>query len=131
MFVPRRRRLTTVLFALFSLLFMQLAVAGYSCPGFDARVQDISAMAKAGMPCAESMAMVLDDQMPSLCAAHCQSAQPACSDAALTVPAMVAVGNVDYPVLFAVTPPAAVFGAPLLARATPPPLAVRNCCFRI
>jgi len=131
MFVPRRRRLTTVLFALFSLLFMQLAVAGYSCPGFDARVQDISAMAKAGTPCAESMAMVLDDHESSLCAAHCQSPQPACSDTALTVPAMVAVGNVDYPVLFAVPPPAAVFGAPLLARATPPPLAVRNCCFRI
>ncbi len=131
MSAPRRRRLTTVLFALCSLLFMQLAVAGYTCPGYDARMQDISAMAKAGLPCADSMAVVLDDQQPSLCAAHCQSAQPAFSDAALTVPAMVAVGNVDYPLLTVVTPLAGVFGAPLLARGAPPPLAVRHCCLRI
>ena len=131
MSAPRRRRLATVLFALFSLLFMQLAVAGYACPGFGSRVQEMSAMATAGMPCAESMAMVLDDQDPGLCAAHCQSVQPACSDVALTVPAMVAVGTVDYLATPVSTPLAAMDGAPLLARAKPPPLAVRNCCFRI
>ena len=131
MSAPRRRRLATVLFALFSLLFMQLAVAGYACPGSGARVQEVSAMAQAGMPCAASMAMAMDDQDPALCAAHCQSAQPACSDLVLTVPAMAVVGTMDYLVEPATNPAAAIGGAPLLARAKPPPLSVRNCCLRI
>ena len=127
----RRHRVVSVLVALCSLLFMQMAVAGYSCPGFQARVQEISAMAQAGMPCAQEMAMTLDDGQPNLCSAHCQSAQSASGDHALQMPALadccaffaspVAVVRVER-----FTPEPA-----LLAQAAAPPLAIRNCCWRI
>lgn len=72
MFVRRRRRLIAVLFALFSLLSMQLAVAGYACP-VETKVSQAAAMAEAGMPCAGDT--VMDTEQPGLCHAHCQSAQ--------------------------------------------------------
>ena len=132
MFALRRHRLTTVLFALCSLLFMQFAVAGYSCPGFESRVQEIAAMAEAGMPCAESMSMAMDSDEPMLCHAHCQSAQPPAGDASLQVPMLLAVGDVQYFIApKGAAPPWAVAQAPLLVRTTAPPLSVRNCCFRI
>lgn len=71
----RRTRLITVLFALLSLLFMQLAVAGYACPGTGSKIAEAAAMAEAGMPCAESMPLSMDDQQPNLCHAHCQAGQ--------------------------------------------------------
>ena len=141
MLTLRRHRLFTVLFALCNLLFMQLAVAGYSCPGVEVRMQemqDVEAMAKAGMPCAESMAlsmalaMATDDVQPNLCQAHCQSAQAAGDNPAPQVP----VAAVDHGAFL--MSPAAVASpmrsapqASLLARATAPPLAIRNCCLRI
>lgn len=54
----RRTRLITVCLALVSLLFMQLAVASYACPGAQSsRVAEVAAMAEAGMPCAETMSL--------------------------------------------------------------------------
>jgi hypothetical protein len=128
----RRHRVFTVLFALCSLLFMQLALAGYSCPGFESRVQEIAAMAEAHMPCAGSMSMVMDDEQPALCHAHCQSAQPATDSQPLQVP-VLAVDNGSFPLAPVIgelrerVPPL----ASLLARATAPPLSIRNCCLRI
>lgn len=128
----RRHRYVTVLVALCSLLFMQFAVAGYACPGFDARVQDISAMAQAGMPCAQEMSTLPDEDQPNLCSAHSLSAQPAGGSDSLQVP----TGLVDHNAFFAA--PASIrfvermtSRAPLLAQATAPPLAIRNCCWRI
>ena len=127
----RRHRIFTVLFALCSLLFMQFSVAGYACPGFESRVQEMSAMAQAGTPCAESMSMAMDDTQPNLCQAHCQTAQPAGDNVALQVPALAGT-----PMPFAIAPPTALAQRPLpqpslLARTTAPPLTIRNCCFRI
>lgn len=128
----RRHRVLTVLIALCSLLYMQFAVASYACPGFGARVQAVSAMAQAGMPCAQEMAMAPDEDRPNLCSAHCQPAQPGGGEHALQVP----VALVDHRAFFAA--PAAVAAvdrmtprAFLLAQATAPPLAIRHCCWRI
>ena len=71
----RRIRLTTVLLALVSLLFMQLAVASYVCPGAGSNVAETAAMADASMPCAESMPLHMDDEQSGLCHAHCQTGQ--------------------------------------------------------
>jgi hypothetical protein len=126
----RRHRLITVLLALASLLFMQLAVAGYSCP-VASNVSQAAAMAEAGMPCAGDMVTVDTDQ-PGLCHAHCQSAQQTADK--VQVPAPVGIVTVGF--TYAVEPalaatPALAAQAPLLLRSTAPPLAVRNCCFRI
>ena len=128
----RRHRILTVLIALCSLLFMQFAVASYACPGFEARVQAVSAMAAAGMPCAQEMSMAPDEDQPNLCSAHCQPAQPGGGDHALQVP----VALVDHRAFFS-APAAIAFvermppRAALLAQATAPPLAIRHCCWRI
>lgn len=129
----RRHRLLTVAVALCSLLFMQFAVAAYSCPGFQGRVAEISAMAQAGMPCAGTMDMTMDEDQPALCSAHCQTSQSICGDQqALEVPSLPAIGTMAFHPLAVALPPAGdIPEAPLLERATPPPIAVRNCCLRI
>lgn len=126
----RHHRLSTVLFAVLSLLFMQLAVAGYACP-VDNKVGEIAAMAETGMPCAGDMTAIDMDQ-PGLCHAHCQPAQQTADKVQVPAPAgAIASGficTVEPSRSFTPTRPAQ---APLLLRSSAPPIAVRNCCFRI
>ena len=130
MFGPRRHRLIAVLFALFSLLFMQLAVAGYSCP-IGAKASEVAAMAEAGLPCAGDMAAV-DAEQPGLCHAHCQSAQQTVEKAQSPAPAAAVATGFTYTIEpVRLSPPAHPAQAPSLLRTTAPPITVRNCCFRI
>lgn len=126
----RRHRFATVLVALVSLLFMQLALAGYSCPGVQSKVQQAAAMAQAGMPCAGSMSMAMDEEQPGLCHAHCEAGQQASDNhplqvLAVALPAGLVFERVSLEPLIRNAPQAS-----LLARATAPPLAIRNCCLR-
>ena len=128
----RRNRLITVLFALVSLLFMQLAVASYVCPGTASKVAKVAAMAEADMPCAESMTLAMDKSQPNLCQAHCQTGQQTADRYELPAPVVI----VTLPADFTLPLTAPVFlGAPLqaphLKRTTAPPVAIRNCCFRL
>jgi hypothetical protein len=129
-FVRRRHRLISVFFALVSLLFMQLAVAGYACP-IDARVSEVTAMAEAGMPCAGEMTSV-DTEQPGLCHEHCQSAQQTVENVHAPMPMGAVATGFTYTIesdrLSPLRQPAQ---APSLLRSTAPPIAVRNCCFRI
>jgi hypothetical protein len=129
----RRNRIVTVLLALASLLFMQLAIAGYSCEGSLHQVDSaavVMPMAQTDMPCDEAMNM--DSDHSSLCHAHCK-ADPQTADK-YQLPAVPSLADLasDFPPP-TVTPPSvgALLQAPLLRRITAPPLAVRNCCFRI
>lgn len=122
----------TVLFALCSLLFMQLAVAAYACPDNLSKLSEAAAMAEAGMPCASEVSLSMDDELPGLCHAHCQSSQQSVEK--LQPPSLmgaVAVGFAFTISLPSAAPPAGPVQAPLLLRAAAPPIAVRNCCFRI
>ncbi|MES2188512.1 MAG: hypothetical protein V4454_00195 [Pseudomonadota bacterium] len=128
----RRNRLITVLFALFSLLFMQLAVAGYACPGTGSKATEIAAMTEAGMPCAESMTMNMDDTQPNLCHAHCQVGQQSADKYQTSYPPALDTLPTQWTVVvpvphFATAP----LQPPHLHRTTAPPLAIRNCCFRL
>ena len=126
----RRHRFATVLFALCALLFMQLAVAGYPCGGFESRAHDLAVMAQAGMPCAQEMAM--DEAQPALCHAHCQSSQTAGEAPSLLVPVALVDHRMFFAALDVVVPPERFAPlALLLARGTAPPLTVRHCCWRI
>lgn len=129
----RRTRLITVLFALVSLLFMQLAVASYACPGAQsARVAEVAAMAEAGMPCAETMSLRMDDEQPHLCQAHCQASQQTADKYELPAMASAALADIAYtPFIAPHLPEGAPAQAPLLKRTTATPLAVQLCCFRI
>lgn len=128
----RRQRFVTVLFALVSLLFMQLALAAYACPAGNS-AQHSGMTTNSGMPCAESMtAFVTDDEQPSLCAAHCKADQQTADtnpSLGLTAPAMPAS---DYPLLRMNQPSVvAPLEAPHLTRTRARSVAVRHCCFRL
>lgn len=132
MYWNRRSRLITVLLALVSLLFMQLAVAGYACPGKQSVIQPATAMAETVMPCAESMKTNLDDAQPNLCEAYChadsQSAYKYQLQPFLAVDALPSAPALQLALLPVVEVP---LPTPHLQRATAPPLAIRNCCFRL
>jgi hypothetical protein len=127
----RRYRIVTVLLALASLLFMQVAMASYSCEaGLDpvGNASVMAAMAQTDMPCDEAM----NADHSNLCHAHCK-ADPQTADK-YQVPAMPSLADLasDFPLPLATPAPVgALLQAPLLRRTTAPPLAVRNCCFRI
>jgi hypothetical protein len=128
----RRHRLITVLFALVSLLFMQLAVAGYVCPGFGSKIAEVAAMAEAGMPCAESMPLNMDDQQPNLCHAHCQAGQQSADRHDLSSPVAIDVLPANFSLQVAIPVfSEAPLQAPHLQRTTAPPVSIRNCCFRL
>ena len=129
----RRARLTTVFLALFSLLFMQLAVASYACPGAQSsHIAEVAAMAEAGMSCAETMSLRMDDEQPHLCQAHCQAGQQTADKYELPALVTAALADIVYtPFITSAISEGAPVQAPLLRRATAPPLAVQHCCFRI
>ena len=122
----------TVLIALCSLLFMQLAVAAYACPGSTSQVSESAATAEAGMPCAGDMSLSTDEDQPGLCQAHCQSTPQTVEKVQAPSPVDAAAVGFAFTISEAVAaPPAGPVQAPLLLRAAAPPIAVRNCCFRI
>ena len=125
----RRVRFVTVLLSLCALLYGQVALAAYVCPGAGqlvAALQDDMA----GMPCAGTMAT--DPAQPTLCHAHCQGEAQSAGEFHLPTfagPDPLRVFLTIEPAPAALVQPA--FQRPLLQRATAPPLAVRHCCFRI
>lgn len=127
----RRNRFATVLLVLASLLFMQLALAGYSCAGVESKVQQAAAMAEAGMPCAGSMSMSMDDdEQPALCHAHCAAGEQASDNHPLQVPAVALPAGLALERVALQPTIRSAPQAPLLTRTTAPPLAIRNCCLR-
>ena len=96
------------------------------------KVSEIAAMAEAGMPCVEAMSLNMDDDQPGLCHAHCQASQQSADTYEL--PPLVALSAL--PALFIVPITVPVYAgsqlqSPHLERMTDPPIAIRNCCFRI
>ena len=128
----RRTRLITAVFALISLLFMQLAVASYTCPGTGSKIAEVAAMAEAGMPCAESMSVNMDDVQPNLCQAHCQVGQQSADKHELPSPVAIGALPADFSLQVAIPVfSEAPLQAPHLQRTTAPPVTIRNCCFRL
>lgn len=84
------------------------------------------------MPCAQSMAS-MDDEQPALCHAHCQTAYQSADNFQISLGAVL-VQLAPVLTVAGVAPTRVDAGyhqAPLLRRATAPPIAVRHCCFRI
>jgi hypothetical protein len=126
MFRNFRYRFITVLLALTSVLFTQLALAAYVCPGGGAKASESS------MPCAQAMSRVMDEEQSSLCHAHCQADQQKADSYQMPVLASLPHRGSDYlTARILPSPTGAPLQAPLLRRTTAPPLAIRNCCFRL
>lgn len=124
MMTHRTSRLLVALCAIASLLFTQLAVAAYACPGAPAVASDSAA---------DSGCDPANLAESGLCHAHCvQQAQSIEKPVVLSLPSAPATG-LHVPYLAVTSEPfvEATGQESLLARATAPPLAIRNCCLRI
>jgi hypothetical protein len=133
--LSRPSRFVAAAIALFSILFMQLAVAAYVCPtlSLDHHSQTMSAsvgVAAAEMPACHDM----DPAEPSLCHAYGQAGNQSLDKPVVPpLQPFMAVGfGLPVSPLDIIYPPAFTLpGTTFLTHATAPPLAIRNCCFRI
>ena len=133
----RRTRYATALIALFSVLFMQLAVAAYACPGISTGIStgDTAAAAMAAPQHMEGCTGMADEDLPPLCFAMSQEGtqsldKPASPVLAQPVP-VILVPFVDTADSF--RQPAALWRADVdhLHSSAAPPLSILHCCFRI
>lgn len=131
--LPRKHRVLTVLIALFGMLFMQLAVASYVCPGLPSAGAEQSMAApddEQGMPdCNQS-----GSAKSPLCHEHCQDGKSLLDKPEVRTPApaavlLSAIFTAAQPVLPAIEPRGDA--SSLLQRITAPPISIRHCCFRI
>ncbi len=126
-------RVAAAFIALISMLFMQFAVASYVCPGLE--LAKATVFASANMLDQEMSACHdMDMEQPSLCHAHGDIGKQSLDKPELPhVQPFIAVRltRLLSPVDNAYSPTAAPPTIAQLTRATAPPLAIRNCCFRI
>jgi len=128
-------RLIAALLALFSLLFAQMAVASYVCPGMPLGTAGGAVTLSIGSPPAEMSGCIgMDMAQPGLCQAYDQAGnqsldKPEVPAVASFIPVelVVALHFPDVASPSAVTPSQSL----PLTRATAPPIAIRHCCFRI
>lgn len=127
-------RIIAVALAIFSMLFMQLALAAYVCPGVTQGEMPMTAASVAmnDMPGCDGM----DLEQPSLCHAHAldQASKQSLDKPELPlVTPFVASTLVQMltpvPVLFVPNYPAMTTQLSLYSSA--PPIAILHCCFRI
>lgn len=132
----RQSRFATALFAIFCVLFTQIAVAGYACPSMQI-AQAMEAIAAPApvlshheMPGCDGMDM---DGAP-VCQDHGQVGQQTLDKPELppVLPfiAVMLVQAISYaePLSPSLVQPADILS---LRRATAPPLSIRHCCFQI
>ncbi len=131
----RPSRIVAAIVAIFSMLFMQLAVASYACPGMSMGSPSLGAGANAvaqDMPNCEGM----DPEQQTLCHLYANGEPSAQSLGKTPVPDMqpvaLAIWIADLPpVENAFAPELRPYLPIALTRTTAPPIAIRNCCFRI
>ena len=129
-----KSRVVVALVALVSMLFMQLALAGYACPELKLAA-DFAAMVKTSTAATEMPGCAqMDGVQPSLChaSAHTQHQSLEKHEVPLVqafIPALISLILIPTPVASSLTP--FQFSSIRQSGAPPPPLSIRNCCFRI
>ena len=121
------------------LLFAQMAIAAYACPGLasamagDMQRGDASVAAKsAQMANCDDMAGSMDPSSANLCAEHCKVGQQSDQAPTLNVPAVVLTALYATPLVPATAPPPRVAAATMSALvAASPPHAILHCVYRI
>lgn len=136
--LSRPSRSFAALIALVSMLFMQLAVSAYACPGIGMAMgeqwlqQDQAASVMADMEMSGCHEM--DPVQPSLCHAYGQSGNHSLDKPEIpsVQPFMAAGLALSLSPLLVKSHSANFLTEDIfLAHATAPPAAIRNCCFRI
>lgn len=132
--LSRPHRLFTALIVLFSMLFMQLAVASYVCPGHMTG-SEIPALSSDIRSAAMADCAGMDEEQPALCHAHAEDPYAKQSLDKPQVPDVqpfvfagltLTLQAIDIAALQQHQPQLSY-----LVRSSAPPIAIRNCCFRI
>jgi hypothetical protein len=119
------------------LLFAQVAVAAYACPGLAAKAPDAAVVGgdmamDEQMPGCDDMAGAMDPESANLCAEHCKQGKQSDQAPTLTVPAaMLAALYTTTPALPAKAVPRPAAGALSALVAASPPHAILHCVYRI
>ena len=131
----RSLRILTAVVAIFSMVFMQLAVASYACPGMLSGNQNA---ASSGAAMAADMVNCdgVDPAQSTLChvSAHGEPTKQSLDKTPVPdVPAFVPVALIlDWQIFDVLAVPTFQSYPPIsLRRTSTPPIAIRNCCFRI
>lgn len=130
--LSRRIRSLTALLAVMGVLFTQIAVAAYACPGTQAMMLAAIGMEMdANLPCCGGD---VAEPQSALCSAHCQQGdqsldKPAAPDVPAIQWAAIPPGAVAPHVVPAAGPPGEQRS--LLGRLTAPSVRLRNCCLRV
>ena len=113
------------------MLFAQLSIAAYACPGLSAKAA-VQASAMEGMANCEQMSGYPDKTFANLCAEHCHQGQQSDHTQVPSLPAVLLVSL--YPVdqtVSASQPLQLVLTTHPGFEAAPPPLSILHCCLRI
>jgi hypothetical protein len=111
-------------------LFAQLSVSAYACPGVSA-AGTLATTLPSAMDC-EDMTGAMDASSPNLCAEHCKYGQQSDHAPTLNAPAAVLTALYAMPVVPETAPPARPAAATLSALvAASPPHAILHCVHRI
>lgn len=137
--LSRPSRLIAAAITLFSLLFMQLAVAAYACPALSvehggAVASTFASMSAYAAPDEMPGCHEMDPVQPSLCDAYHQADSPSLDKPAVPPLAPFLAVGFGLPLLplDAVYQPHSISAhLPFLTRTTAPSLAIRHCCYRI
>ena len=115
------------------LLYAQLAVAAYACPGPAAMATPHdTGTASAPMPgCDAMMTSSADAGASNLCAEHCHQGQQSDHVQTVSVAPAVFAGTYPLPLAPALAVPLRAMAFSADARAAAPPHAILHCCFRI
>ena len=129
----RSTRFVAAVIAVISLLFTQLALASYVCPGETMPERMTMAAVDNGMANMDHCTG-MDKAQPSLCHAHGHSDPQSLNkpDLPSVLPFLVIAPVLSVVLLdHGVAPPDVFTTIPSLSHATEPTIAVRHCCFRI
>lgn len=128
--ISKLSRVVSAIIVIFSLLFVQLAVASFVCPELNA---PIDATIPNGDTQIDHCAQVNAEQS-SLCHAHCEP-DTQLSHTTYVSPIQPFIATELTLMICDTYVVASAHGAErqavMLQRSTAPPLAIRNCCFRI
>ena len=135
MIFRRRTRLIAACISIATMLFMQLAVAAYTCPGLNIGLanEHVALSNDAGssvMPGCDGM----DMEQPNLCHAYAQAGNQSLDKPELPQVQPWVPGGLILTWQFvepSLRPLDARADSLPLTRTTAPPLSIRNCCFRI
>lgn len=129
----RSTRFVAAVIAVISLLFTQLALASYVCPGSTMPERMTVAAVDNGMSGMDHCTGV-DKAQPNLCHAHSHADPQSLNkpDLPSVLPFLLIGPVLSLAVLDdGQAPPGVLAAIPSLSRATEPALAIRHCCFRI